>query len=61
MGTHHTNASFTPGVVVRRIGEDTYRVKVGPRQFREQHESQLCTREPDLGGRHVFSTTLHMR
>ena len=44
---------FTPGEVVRRIGEDTYRIKVGHGQFRERHESQLRVREPDLRGQHV--------
>ena len=39
--------------MVRRIGEDTYRIKVGPRQFRERHESQLRPREPDVRGKHV--------
>ena len=45
--------AFTPGEVVRRIGEDTYRIKVGQGQFRERHESQLRVREPDLRGQHV--------
>ena len=53
MGTHRTKTWFTPGEVVRRIGEDTYRIKVGHGQFRERHESQLCVREPDLRGQHV--------
>ena len=50
MGTHRTKTWFTPGEVVRRIGEDTYRIKVGHGQFRERHESQLRVREPDLRG-----------
>ena len=53
MGTHRTKTWFTPGEVVRRIGEDTYRIKVGHGQFRERHESQLRVREPDLCGQHV--------
>ena len=53
MGTHHTKTWFTSGEVVRRIGEDTYRIKVGHGQFRERHESQLRVREPDLRGQHV--------
>ena len=53
MGTHRTKTWFTPGEVVRRIGEDTYRIKVGHGQFRERHESQLRVREPDLRGQHV--------
>ena len=53
MGTHRTKTWFTPGQVVRRIGEDTYRIKVGHGQFRERHESQLRVREPDLRGQHV--------
>ena len=53
MGSHRTKTWFTPGEVVRRIGEDTYRIKVGHGQFRERHESQLRVREPDLRGRLV--------
>ena len=53
MGTHRTKTWFTPGEVVRRIGEDTYRIKVGHRQFRERHESQLRVRDGDLRGQHV--------
>ena len=53
MGTHRTKTWFTPGEVVRRIGEDTHRIKVGHRQFLERHESQLCVRQPDLRGQHV--------
>ena len=54
LGTHGTKTRFTPGEVARRIGEDTYRIKVGHGQFRERHESQLRVREPDLRGQHVF-------
>ena len=54
MGTHRTETWFTPGAVVRRIGEDTYCIKVGPVQFRERHESILRTLEPDVLGKHVF-------
>ena len=53
MGTHRTKTWFTPGEVVCRIGEDTYRIKVGHGQFWERHDSQLCVREPDLCGQHV--------
>ena len=53
MGTHRTKTCFTPGEVVGRIGEDTYRIKVVHGQFRERHESQLRVREPDLPGQHV--------
>ena len=53
MGTHRTKTWCTAGEVVRKIGEDTYRIKVGPRKFRERHESQLRAREPDVRGKHV--------
>ena len=46
MGTHRTKTWFTPGEVVRRIREDTDRIKVGHGQFRERHESQLRVRIP---------------
>ena len=39
---------------MRRIGEDTNRIKVGPGQFMERHESQLRAREPDVRGKHVY-------
>ena len=53
MGTHRTKTWFTPGQVVRRIREDTYRIKVGQGKFGERNESQLREREPDLRGQHV--------
>ena len=53
MGTQRTKTRFTAGKVVRRIGEDTYRIMVGHGQFRRRHESQLRVREPDLRGQHV--------
>ena len=53
LGTHRTKTWFTTGEVVRRIGEDTYRIKVGHGQFRERHESQLRVPELDLRGQHV--------
>ena len=53
MGTHCTKTWFTPGGVVCRIGEDTYRIRVGHRQFRERHDSQFRVREADLRGQHV--------
>ena len=53
MVTHRTKTWFAPGEVVRRIDEDTYRVRVGHGQIRERHESQLPVREPDLRGQHV--------
>ena len=53
MGTHRTKIWFTTGEGVRRIGEDTYGIKVGHGQFQERHESQLRVREPDLRGQHV--------
>ena len=53
MGTHRTKTWFTPGGVVRSIGEVTYGIKVGHAQFRERHKSQLLVRERDLRGQHV--------
>ena len=51
MGTHRTKTWFTPGEVVSRIGGDSYRIKVGNRQFQERHKGHV--REPDLRGQHV--------
>ena len=53
IGTHRTKTWFTPGGLVCRIGEDTHHIKVGLKQFRERHESPLCSREPDVKGKHV--------
>ena len=53
MGTNRTKTWFTPGEVVRRIGEDTHRIKVGHEQFQERYEIQLRVREPDFRGQHV--------
>ena len=53
MGTHRTKTWFTSREVVHRIGEDTYGIKVGHRQFWERHESQVRVQEPDLRGQHV--------
>ena len=52
-GTHRIKTWFTTRQVVRRIGEDTYRIKMGPRQFGERHESQLWAGEPEVCGKHV--------
>ena len=53
MGIHRTKTWFTPEEVVRKIDEDTYCIKAGPGQFREQQESELHPREPDSRGKHV--------
>ena len=53
MGTQRTKTWFTAGEVVCRIGEDTYRIRDGCRQFRERHESQRRAREPDARGKHL--------
>ena len=48
----HQNLVHTPRSG-GRIGEDTYRIKVGQGRFRQRHESQLCRPEPDVRGKHV--------
>ena len=53
MGTQRIKSWFTPGEVVGGIGEETYRIRVRPGQFRERHERQLRFREPDVRGKHV--------
>ena len=53
MGTHLTRTWFASRGMVRRIGEDTCRIKVGPGRFRERHESQLRAGEPDVREKHV--------
>ena len=61
MGTHRTKTWFTPGEVIRRIGEDNYRIKVGHRQFRERHESQLRVQDPTSVANMCPWTMPHMR
>ena len=53
MGTHRIKTWFTSGEVVRRIGEDTYRIKVGSGQFRERNKRQLRPHEPHVRGTQV--------
>ena len=53
LGTHRTKTWFTPEELVRRIGENTYRIKGGLGQFREQQESQLPARDPDIREKHL--------
>ena len=53
-GTHRTKTSLTAGEVVRAIGEDIYRVRIGPRQFRERLQSQLCAPEADTQAEHMW-------
>ena len=60
MGTHRTKTWSTPEEVVGRSFEVTYCIKVGPGQFREQHESQLRARETDICGKPVsLGNTAH--
>ena len=60
MGIHRTKIWFTPGWVVRKIGEDNYRIKTSPGQFRGGNESQHRAREPDVRGKHVsMDSTAH--
>ena len=40
--------------MVCRIGEDTHRIKLGPRKLRERHGSQLRACEMDICEKHVL-------
>ena len=53
MGTHRTKTWSTTREVVRRIGEDTYGIKVGLGEFMERRQSPLRACEPDVLGKHV--------
>ena len=53
MGEHRTKSRFTPAKVLWRIGEDTYRVEAGPKQFRKQLETLLRDGEPNIRWKHV--------
>ena len=61
MGTHRTKTSFTPGEVVRRIGEDTYRIKVGHGHFQGATKVNSVCGNPISVANMCSWTTPHMR
>ena len=44
---------YVPAEVQKRLGEDTYTLKVGERLYRDRHHSQMKLRVPDSRGKHV--------
>ena len=42
-----------PGVIVRKVGQDVYAVRVGDNKILDRDHSQLCPRAPDPSGRPV--------
>ena len=42
-----------PGVIVRKVGQDVYAVRVGDNKILDRDHTQLCPREPDPSRRPV--------
>ena len=42
-----------PGVIVRKVGQDVYKVRVGDNKILARDHTQLRPREPDTSGRPV--------
>ena len=52
--SRHRQASwYVPGVIVRKVGQDVYAVRVGDNKILDRDHTQLRLRAPDAGGRPV--------
>ena len=52
--SRHRQASwYVPGVIVRKVGQDVYAVRVGDNKILDRDHTQLRPREPDPSGRPV--------
>ena len=52
--SRHRQASwYVPGVIVRKVGQDVYAVRVGDNKILDRDHTQLRPREPDPSGRSV--------
>ena len=52
--SRHRQASwYVPGVIVRKVGQDVYAVRVGDNKILDGDHTQLCLRAPDPSGRPV--------
>ena len=52
--SRHRQASwYVPGVMVRKVGQDVYAVRVGDNKILDRDHTQLCSRAPDPSGRPV--------
>ena len=52
--SRHRQASwYVPGVIVRKVGQDVYTVRVGDNKILDRDHTQLRPRAPDPSGRHV--------
>ena len=52
--SRHRQASwYVPGVIVRKVGQDMYAVRVGDNKILDRDHTQLRPRAPDPGGRPV--------
>ena len=52
--SRHWQASwYVPGVIVRKVGQDVYAVRVGDNKILDRDHTQLRPRAPDPSGRHV--------
>ena len=50
---HRQATYYGLAAVQKRLGEDTYTLKVEERLYRDRHHSQMKPRIPDPGGKHV--------
>ena len=49
--SRHRQASwYVPGVIVRKVGQDVYAVRVGDNKILDRDHTQLCPRPPDPSG-----------
>ena len=52
--SRHRQASwYVPGVIVRKVGQDVYAVRVGDNKILDRDHTQLRARAPDPNGRPV--------
>ena len=50
---HRKQSWYSPGVIVRKIGQDVYAVQLGDNKILDRDHTQLRPRAPDPGGRAV--------
>ena len=53
LSRHHQASWYVPGVIVRKVGQDGYAVRVGVNNILVRDHTQLCPRAPDPSGRPV--------
>ena len=53
LSEHRHATYYFPAEVQKRLGEDTYTLKIGERLYSDRHHSQMNPRAPDPTGKHV--------